>query len=587
MSSSPAPSGLAAARAKAGSAWLPARTALAFARSRPFAIRWAAVTGGAAVIAFILPFLSGDSGRADRARLERMAADTLRSAQRLRAADQRVAAAESLLIEVRREHETARAAAARPRTSGTTAARLATADPSTDPAVIDLDARIAEARRARSVAAYLEVSEHPAVRLGPRMRLLADSLRTMDGRIASEPDSPDLAVAIGRVGRTIVAMAEYRRQEMTGTAPVDVAVEPPPAATLPTTITSPPPDTNPIIERLSFARDTVARARRTHDSLTIAMRATGAARGPAPQSLASRLLPGIALLVLLVVGIAARVIAALRRELATPTVADAAEAERITGLRVLAAVREAPEEGPARFRPSGVDPFRMLYLGLTATGTRARTAIVVGEDPDVTAAVGSRLAIAAAADHRNTLIVDLDPARIAVSRTFRERAEPGLHDVLARAFTWREVARPVGSSDGLPITLLPAGTERDDRATGDAGTQLLAEFARLRAAYELTIVVTSLKDLTLALELVEGSQVVLSTVAGESTVSALVDEVSALRSGGKKVQGLVVWSAPRPQLPTRAELAALLGKRKGRTPGGSFEAVRRVVGDNDKGTKKP
>jgi Mrp family chromosome partitioning ATPase len=325
---------------------------------------------------------------------------------------------------------------------------------------------------------------------------------------------------------------------------------------------------------LAAARDALAQHQRSHDSLTAAIRSIDTSPRAPARPLLTRLVPAAVLLLVLLAGLALRLVTALRTELRAPTLADAAEAERVTGVRALTTVRDALLDGPARFKPSGVDPFRMLYLGLTATGTRARTAVVVGADPEITAATGARLAIAAAADHRNTLIVDLDPATIALSRTFRERAEPGLRDVLAGAFTWREVARPVGSSDGLPITLLPAGTERDDVLGGEARAAQLAEFERLRSAYELTLSVTPLASADLALELLPGSPV-------------LLEAVSAQRAASRKVAGIVVWDAPRPALPTRAELAASLSKRKGRTPGGSFEAVRKVIDAGNKDTRRP
>jgi hypothetical protein len=194
-----------------------------------------------------------------------------------------------------------------------------------------------------------------------------------------------------------------------------------------------------------------------------------------------------------------------------------------------------------------------------------------------TAAVGARLAIAAAADHRATLVLDLDPTQIAMARVLRERAEPGLTDALAGSFRWKEVARPIGSSDGLPITLLPAGTERDDLATGDELARLCDDLTRFRAAFELTILVAPAHALGLADRLVGPSPLIVATSAGETMVAKFAAECAHLRAGGRRIQGVVLWDTERPTLLSRAELAALLSKRKGRTPGGSFEAVRRAI----------
>ena len=347
------------------------------------------------------------------------------------------------------------------------------------------------------------------------------------------------------------------------------------------------PDTVALRATLASARDAAVAARRTHDSLTAAARTLEVA-GPSPDrglTLAAAS-PAIAMATFLVIGLLLRFATALSREMNAPTLADATEAARYARAPVLTTVREAMLEGPARFHPSGIDPFRILYLGLTATGTRVRTAIVTGADPVIAAATGARLAIAAAADHRQTLVVDLDAVNIPLSRTFRERAEPGTTDALAHAFTWREVARPVGSSDGLPITLLPAGTERQDLSSGAEQQELMEQFMRLRATYELTIVVAPQDRIALAATLVEAGPVILTAVAGVTLLSDLEREVAAIRTGSHRLQGVVLWDAPRPELPSRAELAAMLSKRKGRTPGGSFEAVQRAISPNKSDTKK-
>jgi len=409
------------------------------------------------------------------------------------------------------------------------------------------------------------------------MRALADSLRALESERAADPTASSVlarAPLAARIGNVIIAIGSNRVRLMQEAAGAAIASAPDSPARVPQA--APAVDTTALVTSLAAARDTLAFARRTHDSLSASLRSLeGATARAMPRSLVARLLPALALLAVLLVGLALRLVTALRSEMHAPTLADAAEAERLTGLRTLTTVRDALLDGPARFKPSGVDPFRMLYLSLTATGTRARTAVVVGSDPEISAATGARLAIAAAADHRNTLIVDLDASRIALSRTFRERAEPGLSDVIARAFSWREVARPVGSSDGLPITLLPAGTEREAPERGVEFDALMVEFARFRGQFELTLAVTPLSEIDLAIAMVAGSPILLTAVAGETPLDSLIAIVAAQRAAGRKLAGLVIWDAPRPVLPTRGELVAQLSKRKGRTPGGSFEAERR------------
>jgi hypothetical protein len=272
-----------------------------------------------------------------------------------------------------------------------------------------------------------------------------------------------------------------------------------------------------------------------------------------------------------------RVGSAVTQEMREPTLAHAMEAERAVGAPALAVVRDAIPDGPLRFRPSGVDPFRVLYLGLTATGTRARSVVVTGDDIIIATAVAARLAIAAAADHRTTLVAELDPEQIALARMFRDHPEPGFKDAMAGAFKWREVARPVGSSDGLTIQMIPAGTSRGPERDMAVEAESRAGFSEFRDGFEFTILVVALPDLSQARELLAGAPLVLCGTLGETPVAQFTTNGARVQEGAEKLHSVVIWDAPRPILPSRAELAAFLSKRKGRTPGGSFKAVQEAI----------
>jgi Mrp family chromosome partitioning ATPase len=576
-----------------GSDWFAARSSLAWRRIRGFTRAWVLIFGPLALGALLVPIAAGDPGASARSERERLASDTLRSAQRLRDAERSVALAESL-------HAEASSSPVRPIVPVThvappiTPTAEAAENGGADPDVAALGAAILEARRLRTVDAWLAVASQPPVTGGPRMRALADSLVALARARDELPSGPmrdqqaaPLTSAMSRVGYTILAIAEHRRASLalerggtTESRITEASVERPPP---PETISTPTaaPDTAASAARLRAARDSLSAAQRTHtEAIAAAERSAGSVTSDRPVTLAS-VAPAIVLFGVLLGGLAVRFSLALNSESNRPTVAHADEAERTIGASVLATVRDAPPDGPARFRPSGVDPFRMLYLGLTATGTRARTMIVTGSDAEIVAAVGARLAISAAADHRATLVVDLDPIGIALSRTLRERAEPGLTDALVGAFKWREVARPVGSSDGLPITMIPAGTERDL----PIGAELEArrdDLTKFRAAFEFTILIVPAGYLDLAVSLVETSPLVLCAAVGDTTLERFAAEGAALRHDGRRLHGIVLWDAPRPVLPTRAELAAMVSTRKGRTPGGSFAAVQKAIEGGDK-----
>jgi len=548
-----------------GAEWFAARLSLAIRRTKRFTRWWLGLGGAITVIVLLLPVAAGDPLAAARDALDRAAADTLRTSARLRDLEQRAAVADTSLASAIAEIAPQRRPAPREATRATT--RLTRSTRSTratldrvtsDPRVSALDRALALARADRSTPALLALADDPLLRYGPRMRAFADSLRgTID------------PIEVRRLASTIIEMAETRRAAL-GPLPSAAALEPGARAM---------PDTVGRRESVRALRDSVARAvteyRTAVTKVTELDTQLNAKRSAVPP-----MSTGLVFLALLVFGAVLRVGIAVAREMQEPTLAHGLEAERAVGAPALALVRDAIPEGPLRFRPSGVDPFRVLYLGLTSTGTRSRSVVVTGDDPVIAAAVGARLAIAAAADHRTTLVAELDPEQIPLARIFRDHPEPGFTDAMAGAFTWREVARPVGSSDGLTIQMLPAGTARDPVTDPELAAESRASFTEFRNGFEFTILAVALRDLAQAREMLPGAPLVLCATLGETLVAQFTANGARVQEQGEKLQSVVLWDAPRPLLPSRAELAAFLSKRKGRTPGGSFKAVQEA-------TKKP
>lgn len=524
-----------------GAAWTAARLSLAVRRTRRFVRWWLGVGGSLTVIALLLPVAGELPSSADDQAAAATLPDTAVSAEALARVRLTLAEVDTALQLARQAHADAAQNAAR-------------APVSQDPRLPGLEERLRAARATRSLDDLLALADDPTVRYGPRMQATADSLR----RAFTESERV-------RLTNIIIAMAQYRRNAI---------LEESGAATAPA-LRRELPDTVAALAEVAAWQDSLRRAEDAYASAVAAARraqadrATG--RAPVPP-----LSPGLALLSIVVLGLVLRVGIALTRELGDPRLAHPVEAERAVGASVLAYVRDALPDGPPRFKPSGVDPFRVLYLGLTATGTRARTLIVTGEDSVIVAAVAARLAIAAAADHRTTLVAETDPEQIALARVFRDHPEPGLNDAAAGAFKWREVARAVGSSDGLSITMLPAGTARE-ALTPEQEAQAAAEFAEFRERFEFTILAVTLRDLERARRLVPGAPTVLCATLGETPVARFVEAAARVEATGERLHSIVLWDAPRPLLPSRAELAALLSKRKGRTPGGSFKAVQEAT----------
>ena len=386
------------------------------------------------------------------------------------------------------------------------------------------------------------------------MRATADSFRV----------ARDAADAY-RLSGTIIAMAEYRLRSLGGRVE-EATIAPPPVPSV---------DTAQLNAIVRAERDTLRAAEARPDSARAAVVAAEQAMAAARSSV-PLVSPGLAMLTLVLLGLIVRVTLAMLRELREPKLAHPLEAERAVGAPALSHVRDGLPEGPLRFRPSGVDPFRVLYLHLTSTGTRERSVIVTGDDQTVLAAVAARLAIAAAADHRTTLVAEWDTEQVALARIFRDHPEPGVSDAMAGAFAWREVARSVGSSDGLSIAMLPAGTTHAE-ISEERRAEAIAEFQRFRSAFEFTILAVSLRDLAHGRALLPEAPTVLAASIGVTPLETLVRNAAAAEENAAPLHSLVLWDAPRPQLPSRAELAAWLSKRKGRTPGGSFRAVQEVI----------
>lgn len=521
--------------------WFGARLSLALRRIRRFLRWWIGVGGTLAAVALLVPVATRLPTTTLTDALARAVDDSVRSAVQLVRATERAAVAESLSV-------AALTAQAQALSRSPSQARRS-------PAASSLATAIARAKDGRRTDAVLALAAHPAIVAGPRMRATADSLRV--SRNANDAY---------RLSGTIIAMAEFRLRAL-GESPA-------PAAPVPPVVTA-SVDTAATNAILRAERDTLETARRRHDAARAAV-VTAQQALEAERSAVPLVSPGLAMLTLVLIGVLVRVAVALLRELREPTIAHPLEAERAVGAPALSWVRDALPDGPLRFRPTGVDPFRVLYLHLTSTGTRARAVIVTGDDSAIVAAVAARLAIAAAADHRTTLVAEWDTEQVALARIFRDQPEPGVSDAIAGTFTWREVARNVGSSDGLSIAMLPAGSTQAP-VTAERRAAALDDFQRFRSGFEFSIIAVSLSDLAHGRALAPDAPVVLAASLGVTSLAALERSADIAESSASPLHSLVLWDAPRPALPSRAELAAWLSKRKGRTPGGSFKAVQEAI----------
>jgi Mrp family chromosome partitioning ATPase len=247
-----------------------------------------------------------------------------------------------------------------------------------------------------------------------------------------------------------------------------------------------------------------------------------------------------ALLVVSVLMFALAVVAETR----VPTISHAREVERITGLPVLASAVgfRVPREGRARLQPgTGVDPFRMVYLSLTASGTRERVVCVTGDDVSRTVAVAARLAVSAAADERATLLVDLAPGVASTSTFFGWRDEPGFTEAIAGVRLWREVARPIGASEGLAIDVIPAGGLRQDTTSSVQNEIARSEFAAFLGEYDFTVLAAPTASAAAMAATACGSPpTILVARVARTRLRALQSSILWLRTAGVNLHGILL-----------------------------------------------
>lgn len=364
-------------------------------------------------------------------------------------------------------------------------------------ALTQLTAALDRASKAPLAASYRVLANTDALRSLAAVQVLVDTLdllenvrQTLDPAAAPTSEFAQLSARANAIGRTLQDIGQERQSVLVR----QIALIESSGAGASREATG-SIDTS----AARAARDSVRRATTTADSLLrdarewharVQARTDSVARAKAARILGSSpfVVATSALLLLTVLGFSLAVIS----EAKDPTIAHAREVERITGLPVLASATafQVPREGRARLQPgTGVDPFRMVYLSLTASGTRERVVCITGDDVARTVAVAGRLAVSAAADERATLLVDLTPGIPASSHFFGWRDEPGFTEAIAGVRLWREVARPIGASEGLSIDVIPAGGVRQDTTSSLQNEIACNEFKAFVGDYDFTVLV--------------------------------------------------------------------------------------------------
>lgn len=385
----------------------------------------------------------------------------------------------------------------------------------------------------------------------PRIGQLLDSLNDLDkartdfgSSEGADPIFVALTARVGAIGHEIETVARNRRAELR--RQID-SLTPPPAMGAVV-------DTMPLIA----ARDSAEHAYTVAvQGATSARAADSVARARDEDESPGMFGVGGATLVLAaaVVAVVSALALALGMELRWPRIADVAEAELLSGARVLVTIgarsevpdrqrRSADREVPPSIEQSS-DAYRLLY-GQLADATFDLTVIAIaGDHPFVTVSVAANLAAIAARTGRPTLLLDTDFRAQPVATMMGVPAVPGVADVLAQRLGWAGAISSVLVSRGRSIDVLPSGVLAGTlQAVAD---EFGSEVERLRKRYETVVVSASTPEQgTIAVAAGSVGEVVVCVRRGRSTHASMAALLAAVEAGGARLKGVVLWDREDP-----------------------------------------
>ncbi|HEV8218257.1 MAG TPA: hypothetical protein VGP95_20545 [Gemmatimonadaceae bacterium] len=434
-------------------------------------------------------------------------------------------------------------------------------------AVGELDALLTRVEGAPVTASYRALGESPQLASTPRVRVLLDSLaeveREREGFGTTGGTDPVFLALTSRateIGRAIQAVAQERRDAIRQQiASLNVPAQR--ATVVQTTI-----DTASWVAERDSARSLVAQANvalgdartKANDFDQEVVQARKAATAGAP--------PAALLGAALIIGIALGFGVAFVDELRHPRISDAHEAERTTGVRVLATVRPRPRDpdrmrrasdrlAPPYFDPAAA-PYQLTYLHLARTGASRLVLTIVSADANIAAVIAMNVAAIAADEARSTILIDTDVKSATVAAALRCHAEPGLADVIQQRIDWSEVTTQTMIGRDRVIDVIPSGIASAGLDRSVVVDLFRQEAARLARHYEAIVVVG---DVATGEAGLPGALPVPDTVVcarkGYTRLSELEASMDAVRRGGGTPAGIVLWDAVPPVLPTPEHIA--------------------------------
>lgn len=406
-------------------------------------------------------------------------------------------------------------------------------------------------------ASYRALATAPSLASDPVVRALLDSLADIErerdafGTVGGvDPVYVALTSRATAVGRSIQAIAETRRsearQQLTLLRPA-----PAPAPPRPQVDTARYRAQRAEAERVyADAVRALAQMKAVNDRID---QETSRARDLANVGAPPLAMLAAALVLALTLGFGASLFMELKR----PTIADAREAEQVSGVRVLGIIEpaEVVAERSRRLADETTPPlinvasesYRRLYLHLAATEANVPIVTVAGDDGAIVATVASNIAAAAAYEARSTLLVDVDSVTSFVAGVFRIPSNPGLAGMISGRSEWSGsiVQTMVGRDRSLDI--LPSGTKRQGPPDAEAAKRIRGEFARMEKRYDLIVIAAPTGYLQRSRDsIIPGPDVILCARVAHTRLSRVKGAVESLRLLDLRIQGLVLWNDDMP-----------------------------------------
>jgi Mrp family chromosome partitioning ATPase len=248
---------------------------------------------------------------------------------------------------------------------------------------------------------------------------------------------------------------------------------------------------------------------------------------------------------------------ALFDEVRRPRIGDAYEAERATGVRVLGVIdplplspergrRASDRNGPPYIDP-GADGHQLIYLTIATAGSSTVMATITGDNQSIAAIVAVNFAAIAADEARATLLVDTDTASASVTAALRLRTSGGVSNLVSGASQWPDVTRTARLGRDRTIDVVASGE-------GPVSTEAIAEVlrrdtARLARRYDAIVVVSSCEQVMAGLPAaLPVPDVIFCARTGRTSLADLKKAIADIREAGGHPRGIVLWSAPDPEL---------------------------------------